>query len=133
MKFLNVIAGINTASAAHLDEICYQDASVCTPDNVECASWNEIFYRFLKCVVIVPVGVRCDTTLGWSSYFLTDAVDFDTCVYEHEDGWNTEQPPEEYDECIEARDHPIDGFYCTYFYKEHLDGTVHDARVIVYE
>ena len=90
MKLLVVIAGINIGSAAYREEICYEDAPVCTPDSVECATWEDIFTRFLKCVAFTPVGVRCDTTLGWSSYFLTDAVDFDTCVYEHEDGWNTE-------------------------------------------
>ena len=43
MKFLAVIAAINTASAA-LGDDCYYDASVCAPDGLECATWEDSQY-----------------------------------------------------------------------------------------
>ena len=39
--------------------------------------------------------------------------------------------PEDYDECVVARDHPVEGFTCTYYYQDPGDGT--DARVLAYE
>ena len=43
MKFLTLSAAIATASAA-LGDDCYYDASICAPDGLECATWEDSQY-----------------------------------------------------------------------------------------
>ena len=43
MKFLALSAAIATASAA-LGDDCYYDASICAPDGLECATWEDSQY-----------------------------------------------------------------------------------------
>ena len=43
MKFITLSAAIATASAA-LGDDCYYDASLCDPDGLECATWEDSQY-----------------------------------------------------------------------------------------
>ena len=43
MKFITLSAAIATASAA-LGDDCYYDASICAPDGLECATWEDSQY-----------------------------------------------------------------------------------------